>query len=138
MVKIRVRTLPLPWKTYLPIYCPFFWNHSRHTFVVHMSSMHSVGTKFPSGNKIIITGAHYFKMLVLLSLVSYLESIYVHATRSNILMINTWTCNNLKKIMCTRVRFPAGRPWNCIFRNWSRFGSYNVYLNNTRISCTQL
>ena len=24
-------------------------------------------------------------------------------------------------------------PWSCIFRNWSRFGSYNVYLNDTRI-----
>ena len=34
-----------------------------------------------------------------------------------------------------RVRFQAaGRPWSCIFRNWSRFGSYNVYLNDTRIS----
>ena len=27
--------------------------------------------------------------------------------------------------------------WSCIFRNWSRFGSYNVYLNDTRISYTQ-
>ena len=36
----------------------------------------------------------------------------------------------------TRVRFPAGRPWSCIFRNWSRFGSYNVYLIDTRISNT--
>ena len=35
-------------------------------------------------------------------------------------------------------RFPAGRPWSCIFRYWSRFGSYNVYLNDTRISYTQL
>ena len=34
------------------------------------------------------------------------------------------------------VRFPARRPWSCIFRNWSRFGSYNVYLNDTRISYT--
>ena len=25
----------------------------------------------------------------------------------------------------------------CIFRNWSRFGSYNVYLNDIRISYTQ-
>ena len=32
----------------------------------------------------------------------------------------------------------AGRPWSCIFRNWSRFGSYNVYLNDTRISYTLL
>ena len=36
------------------------------------------------------------------------------------------------------VRFPAGRPWSCIFRNWSRFGSYNVYLYDTRISYTLL
>ena len=36
-------------------------------------------------------------------------------------------------IQRTRVRFPAGRPWSCIFRNWSQFGSYNVYLNDTRI-----
>ena len=38
----------------------------------------------------------------------------------------------------TRVRFPAGRPWSCIFRNLSRFGSYNVYLHDTRISYTYL
>ena len=25
----------------------------------------------------------------------------------------------------------------CIFRNWSRFGSYNIYLHDTRISYTQ-
>ena len=25
------------------------------------------------------------------------------------------------------VRFPARRPWSCIFRNWSRFGSYSMY-----------
>ena len=37
-------------------------------------------------------------------------------------------------IQRSRVRFPAGRPWSCIFRNWSRFGSCNVYLNDTRIS----
>ena len=36
-------------------------------------------------------------------------------------------------IQRTRVRFPAARLWSCIFRNWSRFGSYNVYLNDTRI-----
>ena len=28
------------------------------------------------------------------------------------------------------------RPWSCIFRNWSRFGSYNVYLCDTRIYYT--
>ena len=28
--------------------------------------------------------------------------------------------------------------WSCIFRNWSRFGSYNVYLHDTRISYTYL
>ena len=27
---------------------------------------------------------------------------------------------------------------SCIFRNWSRFGSYNVYLYDTRISYTLL
>ena len=41
-------------------------------------------------------------------------------------------------IQRTRVRFPAGRPWSCIFRNWSRFGSYNVYLNDTQISYSLL
>ena len=41
-------------------------------------------------------------------------------------------------IQTTRVRLPAGRPWSCIFRNWSRFGSYIVYLNDTQISYTQL
>ena len=39
-------------------------------------------------------------------------------------------------IQRTRVRFPAGRPRSCIFRNWSRFRSYNVYLYDTRISYT--
>ena len=38
----------------------------------------------------------------------------------------------------TRVRFPAGRPWSCIFRNWSWLGSYNVYLNDPRIFYTLL
>ena len=28
---------------------------------------------------------------------------------------------------------PSRRPWSCIFRNWSRFGSYNVYPSDTRI-----
>ena len=32
--------------------------------------------------------------------------------------------------------YPAGRPWSCIFRNWSGFGSYIVYLIDTRISNT--
>ena len=36
-------------------------------------------------------------------------------------------------IQRTRVRFPAEMPWSCIFRNWSRFGSYNVYLSDSRI-----
>ena len=29
-----------------------------------------------------------------------------------------------------------GRPWSCIFRNWSRFGSYNVYLNDNFLHIT--
>ena len=37
-----------------------------------------------------------------------------------------------------QVRFLAGRPWSCIFRNWSRFGSYNVYIYDTRISYTRI
>ena len=36
------------------------------------------------------------------------------------------------------VIFPAGKPWSCIFCNWSRFGSYNVYLYDTQISYTLL
>ena len=31
----------------------------------------------------------------------------------------------------TLVRFPTGRPWSCIFRNWFRFGPHNVYVHNT-------
>ena len=31
----------------------------------------------------------------------------------------------------TRVRFSAGRPWSCIFRNWSRLGSYIMYILTT-------
>ena len=41
-------------------------------------------------------------------------------------------------IQRTRVRFPAGRPWSCIFGNWSWFGSYNVYLYDIRISYTNV
>ena len=41
-----------------------------------------------------------------------------------------------RTVKTTRVRFPAGGPWSCIFRSWSQFGSYNVYLNDTRISNT--
>ena len=58
---------------------------------------------------------------------------------------NIWHLHSLsidESVMCStglviqrmRVRFPAGRPWSCIFRNWSRFGSYNVYLKDIRIS----
>ena len=39
-------------------------------------------------------------------------------------------CNSKAKVQRLRVRFPAGMPWSCIFCNWSRFGSYNVYLYN--------
>ena len=39
-------------------------------------------------------------------------------------------------IQRSRVRFPAGGPWSCIFRSWSRFGSYNVYHIDTQISNT--
>ena len=36
--------------------------------------------------------------------------------------------------LCHSISIQSGRPWSCIFRNWPRFGSYNVYPYNTRIS----
>ena len=59
-----------------------FFNQGKYLWFTCISSTHSVQS-FYSGNKILITGAHYFEVLLLLSLVSYLVSIYVHATRSN-------------------------------------------------------
>ena len=40
-------------------------------------------------------------------------------------MVENWSSIVIQR---TWVRFPAGRPWGCIFRNWSRFRSYNVYI----------
>ena len=42
--------------------------------------------------------------------------------------------------LASRLHLPCtyNMPWSCIFRNWSRFGSYNVYLYDTRISYTSL
>ena len=57
-------------------------------------------------------------------------TIYNHSDISHELapkLVSTkWQSTGLV-IQRMRVRFPPGRPWSCIFRNWSRFGSYNVY-----------
>ena len=79
------------------------------------------------------------------SQVNKFNELYIHMSEyRSPLKINPWRrdmVSALFKIILlpvviqrTRVRFPAGRPWSCIFRNLSRFGSYNIYLNDTRIS----
>ena len=66
-----------------------------------------------------------------LSVVKIYIYIYIHisATAS----VAQWYSTGLV-IQRTRVRFPAGRPWRCIFRNWSQFGSYDVYRKPPNIS----
>ena len=66
----------------------------------------------------------------------YFASVLNYVCRTPEINIQTTYATQVPVIQRTRVRFPAGRPWSCIFHNWSRFGSYNVYLHDTRISYT--
>ena len=62
---------------------------------------------------------------------------YQHGYRGWTMLLNEQCCwtNNVPEDAGS---IPSRRTWSYIFRNWSRFGSYNVYLNDTRISYTQL
>ena len=95
-------------------------------FPTHHSDFHLLTTS--------VNAKYYYKYTLILHRHYHLINIYTElapklsATASVAQLVEIGLV-----IQRSRVRFPAGRPWSCIFRNWSRFGSYNVYIYDTRI-----
>ena len=121
---------------WLTLPCKFFWGHFA---LLHTASIITIVPTW----QVSIAGPGVWQVGQTLNNVSncerktiYFASVLNYVCRTPEINIQTTYATQVPVIQRTRVRFPAGRPWSCIFHNWSRFGSYNVYLHDTRISYT--